>query len=238
MNPIARKNGRAKGGARRIAALGLAASGLSLAADRAAEASIVYSGPQNIPVDSLNPSYNLDLDGDSNVDFTIDWQSTIFLGDGSTQTSADGSGNGIVQLGGGYAAALAAGDLIDGAASFATGAQVLGTSTVEEKSLVGVTGAFPNAASDTYLGLKFDISGQDHYGWALIDDVVWNNGFQSLTIQGWAYETTARTGIRAGAVESPAVPEPASLVQLALGAAALTGLGAARRRRSTTLEAL
>lgn len=224
---------RTRAAARRMAALGLV-SGLSLAADRAAEAGIVYSGPQSIEVNSVNQSYGLDLNGDSNTDFTIAWASSGFMGDITSETPGAGAGNSVI-IDGLFAAALGAGDLIDGAATFGAGQQTLGTSDGKDPAVT--TGNFPNAPGDTYLGLKFDIGGQTHFGWALIDDVVTVNGHQSLTIEGWAYESSAGMGIKAGATSSPAVPEPASLLQLALGAAGAAGLTASRRRRATTVEA-
>lgn len=221
---------RTRVAARRMAALGLV-SGLSLAADRAAEAGIVYSGPQNIQVNSTNPSFALDLDGDSNADFTINWTDTGFQAD--EVSSTPGVSNAIVGSGG-FATGLTSSDMIDSSSTFGVGAQVLGTTS--GKDPVDHTGAFPGAG-DLYLGLRFDIGGAAHFGWALVNDVMGDTGgLQSATIKGWAYESTARMGIRAGD-QGGAVPEPASMLQLALGAAGVAGLTASRRRRSTTIEA-
>ncbi len=73
-----------------------------------------------------------------------------------------------------------------------------------------------------YVGFKFQLTGQTHYGWANI-----TLGGSGLTFNDWAYESTADTPIAAGAV----VPEPAQsaagLGLLALGAA---GVAAFKRR--------
>ena len=84
-------------------------------------------------------------------------------------------------------------------------------------------------ASDKFLGLRFDINGQVHFGWAEFDVSVNRLSF-SATLLGYAYDTVANQGIRAGQTTSPATstPEPATLGLLALGAA---GLAAWRRKR-------
>ncbi len=73
-----------------------------------------------------------------------------------------------------------------------------------------------------YVGFKFQLTGQTHYGWANI-----TLGSRSLVFNDWAYQSTANTPIAAGAV----VPEPAQsaagLGLLALGAA---GVAAFKRR--------
>jgi hypothetical protein len=93
-------------------------------------------------------------------------------------------------------------------------------------------------AHNLYLGLKFFISGEAHFGWARLS---YHTGTMSLT--GYAYETVANKPITAGAesgddalANPPAdlnapFHAPASLGHLAQGAAALT---AWRREPSQT----
>jgi hypothetical protein len=91
-------------------------------------------------------------------------------------------------------------------------------------------------AHDLYLGLKFFIHGEAHFGWARLS---YHTGTMSLT--GYAYETVANKPITAGAEsgdDALATPPadfnrhpPASLGHLAQGAAALT---AWRREPSQT----
>jgi len=71
----------------------------------------------------------------------------------------------------------------------------------------------------TYLGVRFDPGDGTHYGWI---GVVWASADLTLDAFAWGYETEVGVPIEAG------IPEPGSLVMLAVGAAAL----ASRRRRS------
>jgi hypothetical protein len=48
---------------------------------------------------------------------------------------------------------------------------------------------------DKYVGVKFDISGETHYGWILINVDSYNSG---VTIKGYGYESQAGVGIHAG----------------------------------------
>jgi hypothetical protein len=74
---------------------------------------------------------------------------------------------------------------------------------------------------DRYLGLKFSIHGQTHYGWLRISVHIPNakkNGFNAF-ITGYAYETEANTAIIAGqetgAVETSCSSQPGSRQHLA-----------------------
>ncbi len=84
-------------------------------------------------------------------------------------------------------------------------------------------------ASEKYLGLRFDINGQVHYGWAEFDVSV-DRLSLSATLLGYAYDTVANQGLGAGqtAASPTSAPEPATLGLLALGS---VGLAAWRRRK-------
>ena len=82
-----------------------------------------------------------------------------------------------------------------------------------------------------FMGLRFVVAGNTHFGWA---DITLNPDF-SVTLHSFAYEACADQGIDAGATSGGAdcstvgeVPEPHSAAMLAMGAA---GLLAYRRRR-------
>jgi hypothetical protein len=79
-----------------------------------------------------------------------------------------------------------------------------------------------------FVGLKFMINGETHYGWARIAEF----GTKFAAIRGYAYETTPDQPILTGATTSPddaavspvpvlPTPRPATLAHLAKGASAL-----------------
>ncbi len=83
-----------------------------------------------------------------------------------------------------------------------------------------VSGPWANIGS-AFLGLRFEISGQIHYGWAALNvktRVINHTPQISATLLGYAYETVAGEEIRAGQTESTFALRPATLGTLALGA--------------------
>jgi hypothetical protein len=87
-----------------------------------------------------------------------------------------------------------------------------------------VGGPFANVR-DRFLGLKFNINGKAHYGWALLEAEagVFDHGPKiKATLLGYAYDTVAGQTIDAGGdaadgEKSKAIPEAGSLGMLALG---------------------
>jgi len=84
-----------------------------------------------------------------------------------------------------------------------------------------------------YLGIRFEINGETHYGWARLDVEVKPNSILTI-LTGYAYNSVAGQGILAGQtsngdsnVEPPSL-EPATLGRLALGS---SGLESWRSRR-------
>jgi hypothetical protein len=210
------------------------ALGIALLAPGAAHAGIiVYTGPT---LTSTGTAINIDLNGDTVTDYVFSGQTaftTSTLSNTVTTTNKTSS------------AALNLNDSVSGA-FFVTGNRTLnsaqGTLTVmfvpifmQFYSVGPATGTFP-AGSDFYLGLSFDIAGQNHFGWALVNTNFSSNGISSGTattqIKEYAYETVAGAGILAGQTTggATATPEPSTFALFALGAA---GVLVARRRRAT-----
>jgi len=97
-------------------------------------------------------------------------------------------------------------------------------------------------AVERFLGFRFKINGEDHYGWARLNVVI-SDSYPGLTatLTGYAYETIPGKAIIAGSTEGPdddgpdnddiqepntsltaPTPQPATLGMLALGAPALS----------------
>ena len=71
----------------------------------------------------------------------------------------------------------------------------------------------------TYIGFKFLISGETHYGWARVTLDYSNIPKRRLIahLTGYAYETTANLPIKAGQTSGPAAAEPQAALQLPEG---------------------
>jgi hypothetical protein len=138
-------------------------------------------------------------------------------------------------LGGFYASALARGAKIGPSAHFSSKgaadierAQGLNASSRYSRRLYGDWGGNP---TNRYVGVKFLINGETHYGWVRLTVTTQPRGF-SATITGYAYETVANKKISAGIGSTSASqtqvqhqaeePGRASLGMLAMGADALT----------------
>jgi hypothetical protein len=103
----------------------------------------------------------------------------------------------------------------------------------------GRLGPWKNVQS-RYLGLRFSVAGQTHYGWARLNVKFGNKCSSLVTLTGYAYETIPGKAILAGATKGPdevepsaslntPAPEPGTLCMLALGA---PGLAIWRREES------
>lgn len=102
-------------------------------------------------------------------------------------------------------------------------------SSYSSSAFIGNWQSLGSALGQGYLGLKFFIGANAHYGWA---DITLNPDL-SVTLNSFAYESCADQSIGAGQTTGGAtcdssVPEPHSAALLAMGAA---GLLAYRRRR-------
>jgi hypothetical protein len=76
-----------------------------------------------------------------------------------------------------------------------------------------------------YLGVKFNIKGRFHFGWARLTVSTTTLGNYTAVLTGYAYETIPGKGIIAGKTKGPDVitVDPTSLGHLAAGASAIPG---------------
>lgn len=224
-----------------MAAAGAAGVGM-LALAQPAQAKVVYTSAY---VRLAGADVTLDINHDGTSDFFIrayGFCSSRFasgsLCGGSNALSASDYTNGKFMGAPGFASALRAGAQIGPSTPFSA-RQIVGSDF--ERFFSGgdgpptFFGPFANGGKgvkDRYIGLKFNIGNEPHYGWMRISVGIPNPlkpGYDAI-ITGYAYETEANTAIIAGqktgaaqkaalSPDSPApAPQPAGLGILARGA--------------------
>jgi hypothetical protein len=188
-------------------ALAASAAGVGmLALAQPAEAKIVYTATNK---KFVNQSFALDLDHDGKTDFVFQYRIATdhyFSVAGAINGNAAVSGGQQMIRGIARAAAgvLPKGAVIGNAFKFVAAPQVLGA--VYYNSDGGQTqfyGKWTNAGT-LYLGLRFNIRGQRHYGWARLNLTIpqgsGNLQYPPITVRltGYAYETIPNKAIIAG----------------------------------------
>lgn len=174
------------------------AAGVSLLAVQSAQAKIVYT-PANV---SIGPrtSFLLDLNNDGLKDFIIsNWQ----YGHASHLSVVhEASANEVIvrNLTYGEAADLPFGVQIGPNRPFEKVGFMAQQSSVSGAS--ANTGPWKDA-TNRYLGLKFSINGQTHFGWARLTVNAKGGIFATLT--GYAYETVPNKPIVVGKISGPDV---------------------------------
>ncbi len=193
--------------------LGYVAAGVGLATAAApAEAQIIYT-PSNIPMaHSLYGAAGvtqLDLNNDGVADFSF----ANFIYAASSRSFDDLSVSGK-QAGNSVVGVLLKGQSNITAAVLPRGVEVgPSNSFIRGANMVGIFGShYGHFASggwlpveSGYLGLKFVISGEVHYGWALVK-FPYPYGFNSGSIYGYAYESTPNQPIVTGRVKDDDQP--------------------------------
>jgi hypothetical protein len=167
------------------------------------QAQVVYT---DVNPDSLvSSSYELDLNNDGTPEFliekTTDGGIDIVQATGlSNQDSLIGYYAGFPAITG-YPSALSSNEVIDGTSTFVDEGVMGG-----DHELIMEDADWPDGFN-RYLGLKFNISGEVHYGWAKIKI---STDYVAFTITEYAYNATAGAAINSGVVsveENPSVTE-------------------------------
>ncbi|HEV2378426.1 MAG TPA: hypothetical protein VG206_01370 [Terriglobia bacterium] len=228
------------------AAAGAAGVGM-LALAAPAQAEIVYT-PADLRVSQApccdSPGIKIDLNNDGVKDFSVwIWSYADF---GPTYVDlflyAKNRANGVRGADRGFAARLNSGAIIGSSQKFAQARTFRGIPLVDmDVQYTGIGrektsfcyGPWSQPAKNGYLGVRFDISGQTHYGWIrLTTGACIGGGRLDAIITGYAYNTEPGQPIFAGegapgAEASTVRPESGTLGQLALGS---LGLALGRRR--------
>jgi hypothetical protein len=209
-------------------AAGAAGVGL-LAVVPHASAKVVYT-PTHIVFDA--GSVPIDLNHDGVTDFVLSIYKFLLTsrsgGDGVRMQVVAAAKNGVLCSGSsGYPPlALKAGYRIGPFERYGSfdrrGAPAVNVVDLKDETYVG--GPFANAG-DRFLGLKFTLNGETHYGWALIRvgaGLVGKHATINASLLGYAYDTVAGQAIGAGQgiaanEKSEATPKAGSLSMLALG---------------------
>jgi hypothetical protein len=215
-------------------AIAASAAGVgALALAQPAAAKVVYTPTHQLI--GANGVFNVDLNKDGTVDFLIqqwnygNWSS-------NNQLLADPAvGNGVV--GKKYlAAALLSGVPIGPSQNFIAGGSngeiMLSVSHFTTGGTSYVHGSWANVRN-RYLGLKFQIRGETHYGWARLSVQRQQFHFTAL-LTGYAYETAPNTAIKAGQTSDDATASSAnpSSESRTLSADTLTNTSATPPQRS------
>ncbi len=188
-----------------------------IAAGTEAEAQIVYVDIVDVTLD-LGFYIPLDMDGGGTDDFlfqvasdsSASWSFVNGFGNYSG-LSIGGPNNAMVGYTGPifpYASAIESGNLIDADANFVTNSV---NYAFFASIYSGVTYGPWADVTDKYLGVKFEIDGELHYGWIRLDVTV---APVSMTFKDWAYNATPNEMIEAG--DTGVVPSEISFADAAV----------------------
>ena len=221
-----------------VAASAAGVSALALA--KPAVAKIIYT-PANI---RINHNTTLDLNHDGITDFSFSGFHSSHVGAGVRKNTYFNSQNGGLSiLGAGslnqilgssknfYPAALSAGAQIGSSGKFPAPKEILRAHDINSSTFFNFGygpwgGSKGLGVQDRYLGAKFVINGQTHFGWIRVNLRVQLGGVIQAKITGYAYEDLADTPIQAGKTKGTAKvaeagSQPVTLGRLAAGAPAL-----------------
>jgi hypothetical protein len=230
------------------------AAGVGLFSAPGAQAEIVYT-PTHVKMDKVNGFYPIDFDNNGVVDVGIWLPASCSSGGCAANMFGYPNsqvGNGVVLTHSQkHVKAMFGGSEINQHRHFRVGdgsmggfdTHIIGTNTVTS-GWVGPWANGGNGVKGRYLGVKFAINGEFHYGWARISFVVTGKGQFYGVLSGYAYETVANQPLKAGQTKgadgsgktapAPVITptiEPPTLGHLAAGSRALS-----RWRRQRSVE--
>ena len=179
----------------------------------------------DVIVTGQGASYIMDLNADGTPDFSFYTADTTINGTTSGMSYTLDIKAGIVYPGSGNSwmanssdttvANVPSGSSI-GASDFnglGTSGSYLGMMLDISVPLLGYSVTYPAGnflGVDGFVGLKFDVSGATHYGWARVEV---SSGGDTLIVKEYAYEATAGSSIQAGA-NGVGIDEISSLVEV------------------------
>ena len=170
-----------------------AASGVGLMSfSQSAEAKIVYT-PANMQVASRNVPLDLNHDGVTDFLFNVFSIGHSF----GVWCAPTVTGNGM-KVQGSAVVAMFFGQPVGPVANFNTnyyGLELAGGFRYGSSS--GSGGPFANV-TNRYLGVKFLINGQTHFGWARINGKLIGTGAIGMIVTGYAYETIPNKPVQVG----------------------------------------
>ena len=163
-----------------------------------ANASVVYTDVDPDSTVTAIGIYALDLNNDLTTDFNINVGSSSYSSSSYIYRSKyirinDVSNGAVARNGSYYADVINNSLLINSALTWGNYGLNLGRSYYyngSSSTYSSVNGPWGGAV-DKYVGLRFQIGGQQHYGWARLD--VDSNANGQFTIKDYAYETFARS---------------------------------------------
>jgi hypothetical protein len=211
------------------------AAGVTVAAMAASaetpQGPIVFT-PANVSLGGLGSThFNIDLNHDGIPDFRLEMTNTRWVSSGGGGNGARGSfweipygGNGAMPR------PLAKGGLIGTSGGFDSRDRLAWGRSVNHSGHGGYSsgGPWAKSAANSYLGVRFLIDGETHYGWVRMT-VSASPSNIGATVTGYAYNTVANQPLRAG--EGAKKPTGAGLHPASLGALSLGAVGIALWRK-------
>lgn len=215
----------------------------ALAMSLPANADIVYTNAHI----RVNHNTVLDLNHDGVNDFRFTGSRKTRFPSSSAVLSVLGETSGDQVFGGSYVSALQAGATIGASGKFPGAPRIVRVHDRHGLSSYlfdyGPWHSNPYGIRHRYIGFKFTINGETHYGWARMNLHTENRAIITPIITGYAYETEANKSLRAGQrqqangigrLEVPNTSAPKHAATLGRLAGGVTGLEVWRREEEAT----